>query len=405
MSIRFICTCGKHLRARDEMAARRSVCPACGKPVGIPTLLPTQRGTAVGPLTPGERQAYRPAPADDLLYSSFAHEVSEAIEPRPADLFYRTRAVEIESSHFEPAAIPLAEPLPTDSGGLRPRLSRPQIHLDRKPLPRPRKRPRDPWFLGEQWYLCVLYPLGAIPLMLRLSLLLAVLTVATVRVWPEAVDDFQGALLFLLCFPLAVVPLLPFGFAAAFLEGVFTFAAHGQVRNTSWPERNLGMALQSAVIWLICFLAGPALLAGAAVLFWLHCGDPAFVDWLILGELFFLAVGWWLFALVAVFERRRLADLQPPRVARVIARLNYRALIAAVLAAGLVYLHGRLLLFAVEETHEQLMKGFTLVTLGWFSGLYAGTFLFRLMGLWTYQARMRSAHPEPPRRGVASVET
>ena len=32
MAIKFICSCGKHLKARDEMAARRSVCPACGNP-------------------------------------------------------------------------------------------------------------------------------------------------------------------------------------------------------------------------------------------------------------------------------------------------------------------------------------------------------------------------------------
>ncbi|HEY7307870.1 MAG TPA: hypothetical protein VH643_00785 [Gemmataceae bacterium] len=48
MSIKFICSCGKHLRARDEMAARRSMCPRCGAPVGIPSLQPTHGGTTVG---------------------------------------------------------------------------------------------------------------------------------------------------------------------------------------------------------------------------------------------------------------------------------------------------------------------------------------------------------------------
>src|SRR5262249_44592908 len=54
MTIKFICTCGKHLRARDEMASRRSVCPRSGAPVGIPALAPTNPGH-VPPLSPLER--------------------------------------------------------------------------------------------------------------------------------------------------------------------------------------------------------------------------------------------------------------------------------------------------------------------------------------------------------------
>src|ERR1700687_6396589 len=65
MTIKFICTCGKHLRARDEMAARRSVCPRCGSPVGIPSRQPTHSGAVAPPLTPLERmrQARKRAPA------------------------------------------------------------------------------------------------------------------------------------------------------------------------------------------------------------------------------------------------------------------------------------------------------------------------------------------------------
>src|SRR5262245_49323274 len=55
MTIKFICTCGKHLKARDEMAARRSACPRCGAPVGVPSLKPTHTGTVAAPMTPLER--------------------------------------------------------------------------------------------------------------------------------------------------------------------------------------------------------------------------------------------------------------------------------------------------------------------------------------------------------------
>ena len=55
MTIKFVCTCGKHLKARDDMAGRRSACPRCGSPVGIPSLRPTHAGTSAAPLTPTER--------------------------------------------------------------------------------------------------------------------------------------------------------------------------------------------------------------------------------------------------------------------------------------------------------------------------------------------------------------
>src|SRR5437016_4971381 len=57
MSIKFFCSCGKRLKAKDAMAARRTICPACGNPVGIPSLQPTQRGTSAAPLSPLERRA------------------------------------------------------------------------------------------------------------------------------------------------------------------------------------------------------------------------------------------------------------------------------------------------------------------------------------------------------------
>src|SRR5262249_36587391 len=54
VTIKFICGCGKHLKARDEMAARRSLCPRCSSPVGVPSLNSGQMAGSA-PLTPLER--------------------------------------------------------------------------------------------------------------------------------------------------------------------------------------------------------------------------------------------------------------------------------------------------------------------------------------------------------------
>src|SRR5437899_11197063 len=55
MAIRFFCKCGKKLKARDEMAGRRSMCPRCGSPVGIPGLKPTHAGATLGPMSLKDR--------------------------------------------------------------------------------------------------------------------------------------------------------------------------------------------------------------------------------------------------------------------------------------------------------------------------------------------------------------
>src|SRR6516225_2788008 len=91
MTIKFICGCGKHLRARDEMAARRSVCPRCGSPVGIPSLEPNNPGAA-GPLSPLERQRLakqRPTPGGRLPREGITVAALEALAngaapPEPA---------------------------------------------------------------------------------------------------------------------------------------------------------------------------------------------------------------------------------------------------------------------------------------------------------------------------------
>src|SRR5213593_192012 len=90
MSIKFVCTCGKHLRARDEMAARRSVCPRCGNPVGIPSLRPTHASAPLGTLSPEElrqrtRELAPPANPVRHLSEPLAEGNVTVPAPRPLD--------------------------------------------------------------------------------------------------------------------------------------------------------------------------------------------------------------------------------------------------------------------------------------------------------------------------------
>src|SRR5258708_40039669 len=55
MTIKSVCTRGRRLKARDQMASRRAVCPRGVPPFGLPSRTPTHAGTTAPPLSPPER--------------------------------------------------------------------------------------------------------------------------------------------------------------------------------------------------------------------------------------------------------------------------------------------------------------------------------------------------------------
>src|SRR5258708_6600101 len=116
--IKFVCGCGKHLRARDDMAARRTFCPQCGSPVGVPSLKPHHTG-AEGPLTPAER----------TRQGAHRGEASESA----------TATDQLIDEHII-------------------RMMSGQGPASPSPRPRPTKAERN---LEEHWYECLLFPLRA----------------------------------------------------------------------------------------------------------------------------------------------------------------------------------------------------------------------------------------------------
>jgi hypothetical protein len=346
MAIKFICSCGKHLRARDEMAARRSVCPRCGAPVGIPAREPTQSSAPLGPMTPTERAGRRPVVAS-------------------------TEAVFRELSLA--AAAPSAPPVPTEAA--------PGAAAE-PPASAPRKPRTTPW--GQR----LVYLLRALPLIVGLAVALTAVT-ATAAAGP-ALRDLRSAasgwILGVLCAPFVVFPLLILGYACGFLDCTFSAAAAGEVRDVRWPGRDLGLVVRSAAAWLLCFLAGPVVPAAGALLFWLHCGDPALVDWLILAELGLFAVGYWLLAVVAVQRRDRLRDANPVAVARLVGDLGPLVLLAVLAAAVVVLAHGLLAFAALGELHREPLAGLLSLVVCWVSGLFLATCWFRLLGGWCRRA-------------------
>jgi hypothetical protein len=366
MSIKFICTCGKHLRARDEMAARRAFCPRCGNPVGIPSLQPTHTGTPAHVLTPAERLRRRRVPAP-------GGEAPGLGPPPPADVPL-SAAAPTPPDFADPNLVALrsAAPVAAPAGG----------------QPKPAVRT---WRWAKTEALPWLYAGRALLLVLGLALVLTAATSFGVLVLPTALQhlaESQGPLLILL---LGLVPASVLAYLFAYLECVFASAASGEAGPSRWPGRDLALVPQNAVRWVCGFLAGPIVPAAAGLFFWLNSGDLAQLDRLILAELGFATVAYWLLVMAAVYDGDRLLNVSPPQVAGLVRRLGWRAPVAVLIATALLLAAARLGWDALLELHESPGEGWLRLGGAWAGGLVVLVVLFHLLGRWSQRGR-RAQH-------------
>jgi hypothetical protein len=350
MTIKFICTCGKHLKARDEMAARRSVCPRCGSPVGIPSLKPTHAGTVAAPMSPLERIQYaRNRPLAPAATPSPSQDKPQPPAPRRGD----------------PRLVRLLSTRGTRRTDLTGR------HLE------------------KHWCECLLYPLRACHLCFGLALIMMLLSalgaLSLPHLFAETPTDPRLLALFYLTWGLLLVALA--GLPCGFLECVLASAVAGEVYYIRWSGNALLTVLRSGAKWLACLLAGPIVFAGAGWLYWLYCGDPELLDWLILAEVGIVGVAYWIVALLAVTDRGRWRDVNPLAVADLAHRLGWRSLVVVLVAALLLLAHGVVLLAGLAAVHTLPATGLLLLVGGWVSGLFWSTFFCRLLGVWCHRSR------------------
>jgi hypothetical protein len=314
MTIKFVCTCGKHLKARDEMASRRSVCPRCGSPVGIPSLKPTHPGTLPGPMTKQERLAH----------------ARQHGSPTPT-----------------PAALPNS-PEPTSARPIDSRL----VHL--LASRGVRRRPSAGRHLEKHWYQCLWYPFRAWGLCLGLAVFLTLLSVGVAVALPHWLVEPPSDPVALNAVRLScvVLPILILGIPCSFLDAVLSSAAAGEVY------------------------------------YWLRCGDPGFLDYLILTELGVVTLAYWAFALLSLTDRGRLRDLNSVAIADLVHRLGWRAPAVVIAAALLLLAHGLALMVGVATVHTKPAEGLSILTAAWLSGIYWSTFFCRLLGVWCHGSRL-----------------
>jgi hypothetical protein len=365
MSIKFICSCGKRLRARDANASRRTICPRCGQLVGVPSLQPTHPGTAAAPMTPMERRK--------LARQRLLNADAPASEPPPAGAIT--------------AAPPPRRPEVRPDPGLDTEPPRPPDYEHTRVEPTSRKqhvvRWRYGWLIAPHWVLCLAYPFRAAPLVFGMALVLAILTGGALLALPEWFDLPEEVRWPMLLW--GVIPVVLLGYVCGFLECALVAAAEGDQGPVRWPGHNLKLVVQSIITWLVCFLAGPVVPAVGCLLYWLYIGDLEVVDRIILGELVVLAVGYWMLMILAVSQKDGFLDVHPARVVELVQRVGHRV-VAVAGVSGLVALgHGLVVLVAMGQLHRNPALGWLLLFLCWASGLTLATYVFRLLGGWCHQ--------------------
>jgi hypothetical protein len=241
-------------------------------------------------------------------------------------------------------------------------------------------------WVETHWYHCLLLPARAGRLVFGLAFGLTLFTGVCALVVPDLLRAWRGDDSWLpwLRWPCLCLPLLVFGYGSGFLDCVFASARAGEIGYVRWPGRDINLALASGVRWLICFLAGPVVPAGAGLLYWVYGGELVFWDWLILIELNLVALATWLLLLLAVNQHDGLRGLHPARVVEPIRRLGPRLPAWAVLASVLGLAHAWWAGVALAEVHHEPAWGWFLLSLCCASGMFVATFLFRWVGIWFY---------------------
>ena len=337
MAIHFVCVCGKHLKAARDMAGRITLCPACGEHVKIPMEGPTHRG-----VTRIVKAA--PVPSAESDCRRQPPEVLARVQRRSYLVFHR-------------------------------------------------ERPEDGW-LGSFVY--------TLPVLPWLALLAAGLGITSGVVFDRLPDFLQSNArrplepeIFVPCV-LAIPALLLC--ATPLLSGVLALGMEGSLKIVARPR--FDDFLRAAAQWLVCLAAGPALFLAGAAAYWIHCGDPQVVDWLILVELVAAGSANLLAALLVTSPGGGFRRMHPFAILQVIQSLGWWFAGSSLFVAGAILGFASLASFAVARLRAEPVVGTLWLGLGWFVALAALAFLFRRLGLTYYRASRAGAVSDPKRASV-----
>jgi hypothetical protein len=374
MSIRFACKCGKHLRAGDTMAGRRTLCPKCGTLLSIPKKEEEGSGAALARPVP-----IPPPLTDPALNEGVTNpEADDAEDLGP--ILIRVRRKNDKDPNRHHAGIWM--PLDPDRGPAPEKL----------PKPARKARRRYNWQLETHWYQSLGYPFRAWRVLTALAAAQTALIVWVVTLIPRVsagivpIEPLEPLICCLTCVVFA-------GYTLGLFDCFLSCAGAGEYRLVKYPGIDLGMP--GAASWLLCFLAGPLVPGAFAVWYWQRCGDPDLLNVLILAQLAAVTIAYWLLEILAAREEGGWAA-SPVAVMKLLDRLGPRSLLAAVGGplVGYYYLH--FLVIGVKRWHVDGPFGLPSLVLAGLIGMFTTAFLLRLLGVWSYRTRPAEERSQKP---------
>jgi hypothetical protein len=248
----------------------------------------------------------------------------------------------------------------------------------------PRVAPR----LGE----CLLYPLTDGPGLGLLIILPPILFMLSLPIFdviaviqPLTKGDWAlGLLVIPVLIPMLFSFSMVFGYALLFLGHVLVASSMGENDHPRWPEWHPSDISEGICRWFWAALFGVAIGGFPVALYWEHCGDIDWFDWVVFGELAMVGVSYTLMALSASLLHENIIAANPYTVIAAIARVGWdyvqTCLVASValFAAGLAFW---VLLYKMPAMWSEALS----LWIFWAFLYYEAMVVIRMMGL-TYHA-------------------
>lgn len=387
------------MRARESSAGKRTMCPKCGDPVGIPlqsVVEPVAPPTAVFTKAPAvaSQETIQPpvgqgAPSQTSNKPKNTRDAQQDSQDAEA-----SSNSELESPQNQEPSVAPERPAP------RPRQPQPTgpvpyweadgpvvpvRRIKRRDEQRKKRRAAQPSTSelinssGEvgiqvrrkaRWYRLIgrsrtspafelEYKLGNIPIVIGHMLLHTICMCILIEQLPEAMQKSS----FADWSPVFVTGVVWFAvgtFTISLISQVLAHAAKGVVDEIN---KDPVIALRLLGRWIVIAIAGPALLLSSAIWFWIICGEITLLDWIVLGELIIATFAYFLVSGTTTLAIERLKGVLPTSVLGTIAAMPltvlWSTLVFLVSGVGSTWL----IKTAAEDIHASGDVGYFLVAL------------------------------------------
>lgn len=348
------CACGHAMRPGKY--GPPAYCPACGRQTGtdgsIPSLAPAEV-KETGVIVYGFDPPPAPTKRVELAYQAvLVAEEQTTPTPRPANRR-------------------LSETTPRDEPEIWERID--DIR---------RRTRKQGWPLEKSWLDCLAFSMYTWPWVAGLGFGLTILTGIYFTALSASRHDLLEGLATLLFISPLILALL--STAAAFLTWTMKAAADGEVGKLHWPITDRRLHLRSTLAVLLSVVAGPLLPLGVGFFFWLHAGALQWVDFFILFQLGFVAVGYGFLVFAAVTLTGRFDAARPAQVLAHARSLGIYGILGPLVAVAIFLVHGWFGFHAIAETHRSAASGI-LVMFVWIMFVFFATFLCRWIGMAAHQ--------------------